>query len=119
MGTPTKFANTETNRVCDSGGAVRVTLSSGTGQGNGGTSLPCKGCFVQAADGNTDVVRVNIDTDASDTLGIDLGRPHINDGTNEYGSGACQPLFIPIDNVSKLYFYSGDADAIVDIVYLK
>jgi hypothetical protein len=115
MGTPTKFANSQL-RICDSGGAVRVTLSSGLGQGNGGTSIPCKGCFVQAADSNTDVVRMNIDTAASDILGIDLGRPYISGTT---ASGANQPLFVPIDNVAKLYFYSGDTDGIVDILYLK
>jgi hypothetical protein len=114
MGTPTKFANAQP-RICDSGGAVRVTLSSGTGQGNGGTSLPCKGCYVQAVDANTDVVRINIDTAASDTLGIDLARTSI--GAN--AASTAPPLFIPIDDVSKLYFYSGDADAVVDIMYLK
>lgn len=110
-----KYSNTRADTIVSSGGAVRVTLSTGTGQGNGGTAIPCKGCFVQAADSNTDVVRVNIDTAASDTLGIDLGRPFISGTT---ASGACQPLFIPIDDVAKLYFFSGDANAIVDIMYL-
>ncbi|KKM66513.1 hypothetical protein LCGC14_1480490, partial [marine sediment metagenome] len=32
--------------------------------------------------------------------------------------GAAQPLFVPIDDVSKIYFYSADADAIIDITYL-
>jgi len=113
-----KYDGADAARICPSGGAVRVTLSSGTGQGNGGTSLPCKGCWVQALDSNTDVVRMNIGTAASDTAGIDLGRPHINDGTNEYGSGACQPMWVNIDDVSDLYFYSGHATAVVDILYL-
>lgn len=112
----TKYANARTNLISDAGGAVRVTLSTGTGQGNGGTSLPCRGCFVQAVDANTDVVRMNIDTAASDTLGIDLGRPFISGTT---ASGACQPLFVPVDDVASLYFYSGDANAVVDILYLK
>jgi len=112
----TKYANARTNLISDGGGAVRVTLTSGTGQGNGGTSLPCRGCFVQAVDANTDVVRMNIDTAASDTLGIDLGRPFISSTT---ASGACQPLFVPVDDVASLYFYSGHATAVVDILYLK
>lgn len=113
-----KYSNTSAVTIASSGGAVRVTLVSNVGQGNGGTSIPCKGCWVQALDSNTDVVRMNIDIAASDTLGIDLGRPHISDGTQEYGSGACQPIFVPIDDVAKLYFYSGHATAVVDILYL-
>ena len=101
------------------GGHVRVTLSGGLGQGNGGTSLPCAGCHVQAVIGNTEVVRFNIDTAASTSVGADLARPHINDGTNEYGAAASQPLWVPIDDVASLYFYSADANAIVDIVYYK
>jgi len=113
-----KYSNTRADTIASSGGAVRVTLSGGLGQGNGGTALPCKGCFVQAVDANTDVVRMNIDIAASDILGIDLGRPHINDGTDEYGAGAAQPIFVPIDDVAKLYFFSGHATAVVDILYL-
>jgi len=30
----------------------------------------------------------------------------------------CQPLFVPIDDVASLYFFSGDSDAVVDILYL-
>lgn len=113
---PTKYANARANLISDSGGAVRVTLSSGTGQGNGGTSLPCRGCFVSAVDANTDVVRMNIDTAASDTLGIDLGRAYISGNT---ASSGVQPLFVPVDDVASLYFYSGDANAIIDILYLR
>jgi hypothetical protein len=61
---------------------------------------------------------MNIDAAASDILGIDLARPHINDGTDEYGASAAQPLWVPINDVSKLYFFSGQADAVVDIMYL-
>jgi len=61
---------------------------------------------------------MNIGAAASASLGVDLARPHINDGTDEYGAAAAQPLWVPIDDVSKLYFYSGQADAVVDITYL-
>jgi hypothetical protein len=56
---------------------------------------------------------------ASATVGQDLARPHINDGTDEYGAAAAQPLWVPIDDVDDLYFYSADANAIIDIIYLK
>lgn len=102
-------------RICPTGGHVRVTLSTSVGQGNGGTSLPCKGCWVQAVDDNTDTVRMNIGAAASDTVGIDLARPSISGTT---AAGAAQPLWVPISDVAKLYFYSGDADAKIDILYL-
>lgn len=111
------YKNADAQRIRSSGGAVRVTLDSGTGQGNDGTSLPCLGCYVQAALANTDEVYMNIDVLASADVGIELGRQHINDGADEYGASACQPLWVPIDDVASLYFYSADADAVVDILY--
>ncbi len=98
------------------GGSVRVTLSSNDGQGNGGTSLPCKGCWVQAADDNSDVVKMNIGAAATAILGVDLARPYISGTT---ASGAAQPLWVPISDVSQLYFHSvGDSSAVIDITYL-
>lgn len=96
-------------RIRSGGGAVRVTIASNVGQGNGGTSLPCAGCFLTCPTGNTGPVRVNIGAAASATVGIDLP---------ESGS-ANSPVFIPIDDVSKLYFYSGTNDDVVDIMYLR
>lgn len=95
-------------RVCGSGGAVRVTTSSNIGTGNGGTSLPCKGCFVScpSTNGNS-VCKVNIDAAASWTLGIDIPK-----------AAAGPPLFIPIDDVASLQFYSDDDGAYIDILYL-
>lgn len=100
-----------------SGGSVRVTCASNVGQGNGGTSLACKGCFIQAVVGNTEVVKMNIGAAASAILGVDLGRPYIYDGTEEASAATVHPLFIPISDVAELYFYSADANAIIDILY--
>jgi hypothetical protein len=47
---------------------------------------------------------------ASATVGIDL--PYVSATVQE------QPTFLPIDDVSKLYFYSSDADAVIDILYV-
>jgi len=105
-------------RICPTGGSVRVTCATNVGQGNGGTSLPCKGCFVQAAIANTEVVKMNFGVAASSTLGVDLGRQYIYDGTTEASASACQPLWVPISDVAELYFYSADANAIIDITYL-
>ena len=111
------YKNADAQRIRSSGGAVRVALTTNTGRGNDGTSLPCLGCYVQAALANTDEVYMNIDIAASDSVGIELGRPHINTGQNEYAAAGCQPLWVPIDDVASLYFYSADADAVVDILY--
>ncbi len=111
--------NGSQQRICSSGGAVRVTLDTNDGQGNGGTSLPCKGCWVQAADSNTDVVRMNIGVAATDTLGVDLARAHTNLVADSYGVSTAQPMWVPISDVAQLYFHSaGDANAIIDILYL-
>ena len=107
-------------RIRSHGGSLKVALSSDLSHAdgaNGGTALPCGGCYVQAAIANTEVVKMNIDAAASANLGVELARQHINDDDNGYGAGACQPLWVPIDDVNKLYFYSSDTDAIVDITY--
>ena len=104
-----KYAGMLVNRICPDGGAVRVTTSSNVGQGNGGTSLPCKGCWVRPPSTNSSTVcKVNIGAAASATLGIDLPNKNFPEG----------PLFIPIDDVAKLYFYSDDDGGIIDILYL-
>ena len=114
------YKNADAQRIRSTGGAVRVTLGTTTdNRGNGGTSLPCLGCYVQAALANTDEVYMNIDIAASADVGIELGRQHINTGQNEYAAAGCQPLWIPIDDVASLYFYSADTDAVVDILYFK
>jgi hypothetical protein len=118
MANQNQYSDT-TPKIRSHGGHVRVTCASNVGQGNGGTSLKCGGCWLQAAVGNTEVVRWNIDAAASATVGQDLARPHINEGAGEFNSSTAQPFFVPIDDVSKLYFYSADADAIIDIIYLQ
>lgn len=102
-----KYYNCDFNRCTDSGGAVRVTIDSNVGRGNGGTSLPCKGCFVSPASANTGTIRVNIAADASDTVGIQI--PDADQGG---------PVFIPVDDVNLLYFYGGTDGDVVDILYL-
>lgn len=83
------------------GGCVKVGLTTGTGQGNGGVSLSCKSCMVKPAPANTADVTVNIGAAA--------------DGDDIPLDDAWNP--IPIDDVSSLYFYSTDQDAIVYILY--
>ncbi len=118
MGAETNYSGANGARIQSHGGPVRVTCVSNEGQGNGGTSLPCAGCWVQAAIDNTEVVKMSIDVAATAVLGVDLARPQIYDGTTEASAAAAQPMWVNIDDVSKIYFYSVDANAIIDILYL-
>lgn len=104
------YTNADGSLIRGGGGNVRVTLSSGVGQGNGGTSLICAGCHVQAMLGNDEQVYMAIGAAASADNGIGLGY------TGE-DAQSLQPLWVPIDDVSKLYFYSEDQDAKVNIQY--
>lgn len=92
-------------RIRHTGGAVRVTMASNVGQGNGGTSLPCAGCYISAPSENTAPTRWNIGAAASATAGCEISEQ--------------TSVYIPIDDVSQLYFYTGGASDIVDIVYLR
>ena len=109
------YKNADAQRIRSTGGAVRVTIGTTTdNRGNGGTSLPCLGCYVQAAIANSHVVSMNIDVAASADIGIELGK-QVTGNTD----GACQALWVPIDDVASLYFYSADDNAVVDILYFK
>ena len=101
----TKYDNTDWFRLSRTGGATIATLGAitGRGYGNGGVSLPCKGCFVQPRwrDG------VYILTEGALGIGPWLAG----------GAVGQQPTYIPISDVAQLYF-QGTAGGIVDIVYL-
>lgn len=107
-----EFSNTPGDRVSRSGGAVQVALSSNEGQGNGGTSLPCRVCFVSSVPGNTKYVTVKVVTSTTISVGCVLP-------CGATDSVISPPLELKIDDVSKLFFYSEDADALVNITYLR
>jgi len=90
------------------GGSSRVTIASNVGQGNGGTSLPCAGCYVSPSSGNTSATRIQIGAACTDSTGIEI---------NDADAGG--PLWIPIDDVSSLYFYGGTDGDTVDILYFR
>lgn len=100
-------ANFSTAITAREGGAVRVTMSSNVGQGNGGTTLPCRVCWVSATIAATAPTKVNVGAAASQTLGITLCPADVS-----------QPLMIPVDDVAKLYFWSAGASDIVDIMWV-
>ncbi|MHA2063285.1 MAG: hypothetical protein ACXABY_02770 [Candidatus Thorarchaeota archaeon] len=93
-------------RIRSGGGAVRVTITGTVGQGNGGTSLPCAGCYLSCPTANTGPVRMNVGAAASATTGLGIGEADL--------AGL---VWLPIDDVSKLYFYSATNGDIIDILY--
>lgn len=100
----TKYDNTDWSRCVSTGNVTVVILQvDGTGVG---TAYPCKGCWVQTRAAN-DLVKMSIGSAATADLGVELGDP----------SAGAQPLWIPISDVSQLYFY-GTAFDIIDIIYL-
>ena len=104
MATSTKTGNFALDRNSSQGGAVRMTSASNVSQGNGGTSLPCRFCFVSTAASQTAPVKFNIGAAASATLGAEIPVE--------------TTLTIPIDDVSKLFFYTGGASDTVDVTWL-
>jgi len=104
MATAGQMSNAKISVNSISGGSVRVTIAATVGQGNGGTSLPCRMCWVSLPATNTGPVRVNIDAAASATAGIEVPE-------------ASSPFEVPIDDVAKLYFYSATNGDIIDILY--
>jgi hypothetical protein len=97
------YANAQLNRTSFKGGSQRVTLAAGVAQG---TAQGCKFCRVQCDSANSAVVRVRIGTAATATTGVELPD---------------SPVLTPysIDDISLLYFYSTDVNAIVDIEYFN
>jgi hypothetical protein len=87
------------------GGAVRVTCTGTTGQGNGGTALGCSCCWLTTPSTNTGPVRVNIGAAASAVLGVEIPKATVQ-------------MYIPIDDISKLYFYSATTTDVIDILWL-
>lgn len=122
----TNYHNTDSTLVPSSGGSVAVTIASSVGQGNSGTSIPCKVCLVKAgfqSDGskNDGFIRMNLCAAASSILGI------IIPCTNAASVGDAiisimvdsPPLRIEIDDVNKLYFWGSDDGDVADILYRK
>lgn len=96
------------NIVPSGGGSVRVTIADNVGQGNDGTPLTCKKCWIIGNANNAGDVRLTIGTACTDSTGI----PVPEFGTHHF------ILEIETDDVANLYFYdSDDDDDIIDVLY--
>lgn len=120
MPNTTRYSNTPVDRAMGDGGAVRVTLASNVGQGNGGTSLPCRIAYVQGMCSNTSYVHMNIGAAATSVLGVCVPQgPTTTISATVSEAPNAGPMPLPIDDVSKLYFWGAtDGDA-VDILYIR
>lgn len=104
----TKYDNKQWKRCARTGGVTAAIISPVTnmGRGNGGVSLPCRGCWVQNREDNG-AIKMSIGAEANALFGVELSTPDLG----------AQPLWIPISDVAQLYFF-GTAANIVDIIYL-
>ena len=102
----TKYDNTNWFRLSRTGGAcIAIIGVGGTGRGNAGVSIPCKGCWAQVREADFEGAWIA-------TEGAPGAGPIIV-GTLE----GAQPMWIPISDVAELLF-GGSQGMIVDIVYL-
>ena len=103
----TKYDHKQWGRCARTGGITTVVLSAtGVGQGNDGTTLYCRGCWVQSRTGNS-TVKMSIGTAATAVFGVELATPDVGG----------QPLWVPVSDVAQIYFYGTRGD-VIDIVHL-
>lgn len=116
----TKYDNTIWSRCARTYGVLMSTIGDAgppwnMSQGNHGVSLPCRGCWVQRREGGDEdsIVKMSIGTPATVDLGVELGMVDTDPAVIE---GALS-LWVPVSDVSQLYFYGTEGRAI-DITYL-
>lgn len=101
-----KYDNTSWFRLVKSGGALSVSIGANNySQANGGTSLPCVGCFIQIRNGTGSAW---IDSPSS----LLASGPGLGGAANGF-----QPMWLPVSDVSTLFF-AGTEGSVIDIVYL-
>jgi len=103
----TKYNNSDWSRCARSGGVTVAVIDDNVAQGNDGVSLPCRGCWVQRRVLNN-TIKMNIGEPATADKGVELSIP----------SAGAQPLWVPISDVSQLYFWGLVNANAVDIIYL-
>ena len=100
----TKYDNCDWSRLARTGGVSRAVIGAdGQGQGNGGVSIPCRGCFIQSREKEACWLTEEGGMGAGPFL------PGPNSG--------CQPIWLSIANVAEIWI-GGAPGETVDIVYL-
>ena len=110
----TVYANTSSEMVASGGGLLTVAVgAASTVQANSGTALPCKVVYCNALCSAAVMVGINVSANVSTAVMIptvSTVSPTLSVG-NDIGN-----FEIPIDDVSKLWFYATSA-ASVNITY--
>ena len=102
--TADKYDNSDWWKLARTGGVTQVIVGpDGIGRGNGGVPLACRGCWIQVLPGQE---------------GVWINKNDSADGPYLPGAAeGCQPIFLPISDVSKVEV-SGAVGVVADIVYL-
>jgi hypothetical protein len=85
-------------RNSSGGGVYKIQLAAGVAQG---PDVDCRSCMVKPSASNSEDVTMNIGSSAYEDRGV-------MDTT-------WTP--VPVDNLNILYFYSADADAVVEVLF--
>jgi len=111
------FSNAEVDRVSNSGGVVGIVVSDSATQATT-VPTPCRECYVSYCPSTATIagnmVHFAINTSLTVSLGATLPK---SIPANSLGPGSDGSLKIPIDDVSKLWFYSIATAAKVGITY--
>ena len=102
----TDYANAESRLVNTGGGSVQVAIASNAGQGNGGTSLPCRVVLMNTVAGAGGYATLKIGSSTNASTGVTVPAA----STGGY-------LEIAIDDIAKLYFYGSNDTDLVNITY--
>ena len=122
MSNPSIYGGSSLAATPSNGGAVAVTIASKVGQGNDGTSIPCRRVMVQGAVSNASYTMLNINAAATSVLGLAVPNGGVV-GTTITAVISTAPfppaLELKLDDVSKLYFWNATDGDIVNILYTK
>ena len=102
-----KFYNKSLDKVPNSGGSVRLTISSNAARQT--TSTPCKRVWIIASKND---IRVKFGSACTVSTGIPVP-PWGTTAQSVWHS----PLMLEIDDISELYFYGATDAQTVDILY--
>ncbi len=112
----TGFANVPVDRVSQGGGVIGILVSDAATQATS-TPTPCRECYISYCPSiitTNQLVHFAIGTSLTVSLGACLPKSGVSDSL---GPGSAGALRVPIDDVSKLWFWGTAANCKVGITY--
>lgn len=111
------YKNTPIDIASGGGGMCEVILSANNAvAGNSGVSLPCIEVFIQAAISNAKNAHVSF---SSANVSRAIIVPLTTAAAALSAQGGILPLRIPVDDVSKLWFFGYTDDETVEVMYRR